>query len=160
MHIYTHIGCVLVHSFIIEDNDQFSQENSTGMDSFTWIYNYCTGPAPPIAAMELFHTNITSDSATVHWTVLSLAYDPETYRLLCGTDPNVLILQAPSVTSDANIEATNIRLSLTTEGLRQQTFYYCEVRSSNSFGRTLSDGQTSFTTQASNGELSQSNIYI
>ena len=106
------------------------------------------GPVLPIAATLIFPTNISHNSATIHWTVPAITYDTETYSLLCGTELNTLELGGPSLTSSNDIEDTNINLVLTLNGLQEQTLYYCRVQSTNGNGTTVSDGITSFTTRA------------
>ena len=99
----------------------------------------------------MFPANISHNSATIHWTVPAIAYDTETYSLLCGTELNILELRGASLTSGNDIEDTSINLFLTLIGLQEQTLYYCRVQSTNNNGTTVSNGITSFTTRSQGG---------
>ena len=102
--------------------------------------------------MNVIATDVQTNSATIQWTVSSIAYDPETYVILYGTKPRMLVQNSSITTnSSGDITRTNFNESLIIGELNFLTEYFYRVRTVNSHGVTLSE-LNSFTTNAF-GEL-------
>ena len=89
-------------------------------------------------------TAVTHNSATIRWTVPSIAYTPETYVVRYGTT-NVNRV-SNEMSSGSDISVTDLTLSVQLTGLEQLTEYMYEVQSSSSMGRATTSSRETFMT--------------
>ena len=75
----------------------------------------------------------------VVWTVSSIAYTPETYVVLYGTDRDTLDRTSVEETSGNDISVQDALISIFLTGLQPEAAYFFRVNASNSFGSTLYD---------------------
>jgi hypothetical protein len=100
------------------------------------------GPAAPMS-VSLRSTDVTDTTATISWTVASIAYTPETYTVLYGTTrDNLDRTSGQQRTSGSDISVTSLPLSLPLSGLDPDSAYYYTVNASNSYSFTLYDTNT------------------
>ena len=101
---------------------------------------HSTGPINPKLPVNVIATDVQTNSATIQWTVSSIAYDPETYLILYGTKPMMLV-QNSSITaySSGDITRTNFNESLIIGELSFLTEYFYRVRVTNSHGIIFSE---------------------
>ena len=94
-------------------------------------------------SVSLRSTDVTDTTATISWTVPSIAYTPETYRVLYGTTSDSLDRTSGQLrTSGIDISVTSLPLSPPLSGLDPDTAYYYTVNASNSYAFTLYDTNT------------------
>ena len=107
-----------------------------------------SGEAPPNPPRALFADSITHNSATIQWTVISIAYGPEMYVVMYGTNMNTLDqTSSMTATSGNDINRVNFMLSVGLTGLEMMTTYYYRVVAMNGDDRiTPSDIIASFNT--------------
>ena len=106
------------------------------------------GPVAPEQPIQLTHTTISSNSATVQWIVPIVAYTQETYAVNYGTSQSSLNLSSTEVTGSSDITATNQVYQLTLNGLEEDTTYFYQVVATNDVGSNSSEIAT-FTTSSS-----------
>ena len=94
--------------------------------------------------MNLVATAVTHNSATIQWTVPSIAYTPETYVVRYGT--NSVNRVSAAVLSGGDISVTDLTLSAELTGLEQLTGYMYEVQSSSGMGRATTSSRETFMT--------------
>ena len=75
---------------------------------------------------------ITHNTAIIQWTVTSLAYGPEMYRVQYGTDMNNLDQTSNMISSGGDITRMNFDLSIQLTGLEMMTQYFYLVVAANS----------------------------
>ena len=103
---------------------------------------FTSGPAAPMS-VSLRSTDVTDTTATISWTVASIAYTPETYTVLYGTTrDNLDRTSGQQRTSGSDISVTSLPLSLPVSGLDPDSAYYYTVNASNSYSFTLYDTNT------------------
>ena len=73
------------------------------------------------------------------WIVPRIAYTPEDYTVLYGTERDSLDQTSDMESSGDDIAAEGISLSLLLTGLQPETAYYYRVNSTNTYGSTLDD---------------------
>ena len=107
-----------------------------------------SGEAPPNPPIALSADSITHNSATLQWTVISIAYGPEMYVVMYGTNMNTLDqTSSMTATSGNDINRVNFMLSVGLTGLEMMTTYYYRVVAMNGDDRiTPSDIIASFNT--------------
>ena len=105
-----------------------------------------TGPMAPLEVTSRVN-DILDTSVVIVWTVPAIAYTPETYRVVFGTEEDNLDRMSATEESGTDIMAIDILLSLSLTGLEPETMYYYRVKATNSFATTFND-VTSFTTAA------------
>ena len=104
-----------------------------------------TGPMPPGALGSVRAGDLTADRAIIRWTVPSIAYTPETYRVLYGTVEDTLDKSSGVEMGGTNIAAVDTSFSVTLSNLQAVTTYYYKVVATNTIGSTESSVET-FTT--------------
>ena len=75
--------------------------------------------------------DVTHNSATIQWTVTSLAYGPEMYIVHYGTDMNNLDQTSATVSSGGDITMVNFDLSIQLTGFQLMTQYFYRVVATN-----------------------------
>ena len=108
-----------------------------------------SGPSPPIEPINLMAVDITQNSATIHWTVPSLSYNPEIYVVQYGLAMDSLTMTSSMVMGDVTPlnYMDDFQGSVTLTGLSRLTPYYYRVMATNGDGTTPSSVDT-FNTSA------------
>ena len=75
--------------------------------------------------------DVTHNSATIQWTVTSLAYGPEMYVVEYGTDMNSLGQTSAMVSSGGDIMLMNFDLDVSLTNLEMTTQYFYRVVAAN-----------------------------
>ena len=101
-----------------------------------------SGPRSPVAPTNLQFDNETYTFVILEWTVPSLAYTPETYRVMYGTDATNLDQTSQIINGTRNLDLLNQIYSVELDGLVQETIYFWKVVASNSFTATDSSIST------------------
>ena len=94
-----------------------------------------SGPASPDAAANIESTATSFSTVTISWSVSRVAYTPETYTVVYGT--NQLNLNQRSTTVVGASGTTRYSVELTQ--LQHSTLYYFQVESTNTIGTTYSE---------------------
>ena len=92
-------------------------------------------PAQPI---DVAHTTLSSEYAMIEWLVPEVAYTPETYTVIYGTDRTVLNYTSELVMGPSDITARNQMYSIPLRDLQPNTRYYYQVVAANSIGMNSS----------------------
>ena len=103
------------------------------------------GPMSPEMPTHVTVRTITIDSATVYWTVPTIAFTPETYVVHYGTNKDTLDSMSDPVTG-MNFTTENNEFSITLPDLAPNTLYFYQVNSSNKNGSSFSQ-VANFTTE-------------
>ena len=100
--------------------------------------------------MNLMAADITHNSATIRWTVSSLAYDPEIYVVQYGLDMDSLTNNSAMVMGDVTPVnyMEQFQGSVTLTDLSRLTTYYYRVMSTNSHGSPTFSAVDTFNTSA------------
>ena len=93
-----------------------------------------SGPRAPHYPQQVRIRQITPNSATIQWTVPSIAYTPETYVVKYGTSQDNLNLTSGSQHSGPDITIGSRSYSVQLSGLRVATLYYFSVMATNTVG--------------------------
>ena len=93
-----------------------------------------SGAVSPNPPTGLSANDITHNSAIIQWTVTSLAYGPEMYKVAYGTVVGNHNHTSSMVTSGNDITRTNFSLNVRLSGLDMMTTYYYHVIAMNSGG--------------------------
>ena len=107
-------------------------------------YTLYSGPTAPVFT-GLTASNTQHIRPTIQWTVPVIAYTPENYVVIYGTDMNTLDSLSETLYSGDNFTADNLTFSVELTGLRFTTEYHYQLVATNSFNSTSSD-VLSFTT--------------
>ena len=103
------------------------------------------GPRSPVTPESLTVSAVSSTSATIGWTVPSIAYTPETYVVVYGTRQDRLVMSSDPQYSGPNISIGSRTYSVQLNGLRPGTLYQYQVVANNS-KQTSSSVAGKFTT--------------
>ena len=102
-------------------------------------YNFfCSGPASPEPPNDLLTDSVTTHSATVSWTVPTIAFTPETYVVHYGTNLNNLQTTSDQIIGLSNFTARSHRFLITLTVLTPNTIYFYHINATNSIGSVLS----------------------
>ena len=99
------------------------------------ILSLTSGPTVPDATTNIEPTVTSFSTVTISWSVSRVAYTPETYTVVYGT--NQLNLNQRSTTVVGASGATHYSVELTE--LQHSTLYYFQVESTNTIGITYSE---------------------
>ena len=114
------------------------------------------GPSNPVQPIRLSVTDISSNSALVHWIVPHIAYTPEQYIVYYGTSQTFLSRRTSVLSSPTDLAVTNATYASNITGLEANRAYYFYINSTNSYGgvltmtmnfTTLEAGKSCFTVQ-------------
>ena len=100
-------------------------------------------PEPPV---DLLTYDVTTHSATVSWTVPTIAFTPETYVVHYGTSMDILDSTSDPIPELSSFTAINNNISITLTDLIPNTMYFYYINSTNSVGSNLSQ-VANFTTE-------------
>ena len=100
---------------------------------------FFVGPGSPLQPTEVQVINVSATTATVLWVVNQFAYTPEQYTVNYGTTMESLAITSTTVNSITDFSATNITSNVTLFGLTPNTLYYYQVRSTNSYGDSMTN---------------------
>ena len=114
--------------------------------SCTSVVIICPGPSAPLQPSSVIYVGVNS---TIQWTVLWIAYTPETYTVHFGTSPGSLTNFSQQRQSGDNFTATNLSFSVQLTGLSAGTTYYYQVVAVNSVGSNQSIVQQFTTSELS-----------
>ena len=103
------------------------------------------GPRSPVTAESLTVSAVSSTSATIGWTVPSIAYTPETYVVEHGTSQDRLNMSSDPQYSGPNISIGSRTYSVQLNGLSAGTLYQYQVVANN-LKQTSSSVAGKFTT--------------
>ena len=81
--------------------------------------------------MAVTATNVQDSSALIQWTVLSIAYTPETYVVEYGTNQDSLDMTSDPSHSGEDITVVNQMYSVQLSSLEPDTQYYYQVVATN-----------------------------
>ena len=95
-------------------------------------------PRSPVTPESLTVSAVSSTSATIGWTVPSIAYTPETYVVEYGTNQDRLDMSSDPQYSGPNINIGSRTYSVQLNGLSAGTLYQYQVVASNSKQTSLS----------------------
>ena len=100
------------------------------------------GSVPPNQP-QLGTVDVLPEKAVVHFTISSVAYDPETYTVIYGTSMDALTTDSNTVnqtdpTGLTFINDTNLMYNITVDGLDINQLYYYMIEATNSNGSTNS----------------------
>ena len=96
------------------------------------------GSSTPMQPTDIVHTTLSSELAVIQWLVSEVAYTPETYTIVYGTDTTLLNNTSQVVMGDRDIAAMNQIYSVTLRDLQSSTRYYYQVVATNSIGMNSS----------------------
>ena len=99
-----------------------------------------SGPRAPHYPQQVSVRQITPNSATIQWTVPSIAYTPETYVVKYGTSQDNLNLTSGSQHSGPDISIGSRSYSVQLSGLRVATLYYFSIVATNTVGPNGTNG--------------------
>ena len=90
----------------------------------------------------MVHTTLSSELAEVQFLIPAIAYTPENYSVVFGTDQLLLNYNTSDVVMGTmNVADTNMIYSIRLRGLEANTSYYYQVVARNSIGMNYSDTQ-------------------
>ena len=92
------------------------------------------GPTVPDAPTNLQSTVTSFSTATISWSITRVAYTPETYVVMYGTNPLDLNQRSPTISGVSGVAEYSVGLT----GLQHGTLYYYQVQSTNTIGSTSS----------------------
>ena len=116
------------------------------MDCLIHLLNIHSGKRDPEVPRQLIADAVGPDSATIYWTVTSIAFTPETYVVHYGTSMDRLDSMS-DVNTSTNFTAQNYKFSIQLNGLTPNTMYFYVVHSTNSNGTVFSQ-IANFTTES------------
>ena len=90
----------------------------------------------PVTSITVF--SVSHVSILLHFTVTSLAFTPETYRMQYGLQSDNLDMTSPLTASLNDFDATNHQLIIGASGLVPNTTYYYRIKATNTVGTTNS----------------------
>ena len=102
---------------------------------------FSLGVSAPNMPQNVGASQISQDSATIQWTVPSIAYTPETYVVEYGAGINVF-----GGSSRNDVEAVNKTYNVTLKNLTPGTNYTYAIIAQNYFSQSTSKTISSFTT--------------
>ena len=102
---------------------------------------------PPRALVSVRSGDVTADHSIIRWTVPSIAYTPETYVVMYGTNENNLDQASEEEMGGTDITAVDTLVTVTLSNLQALTIYHYKVVATNSHASTES-GVNTFTTLA------------
>ena len=102
---------------------------------------------PPRTLDSVRSGDVTADRSIIRWIVLSIAYTPETYIVMYGTDENNLDQASEEEMGGTDITAVDTLVTVTLSNLQAMTVYHYKVVATNSHASTES-GVNTFTTLA------------
>ena len=129
-------GCSITTSKAIVKPQQWAKVQCIILCIHTWS----SGPRAPHYPQQVSAQQITPNSATIQWTVPSIAYTPETYVVEYGTSEDNLNLTSDSQHSGPNISIGSRSYSVQLSGLRVATLYYFSVVATNTVGPNETNG--------------------
>ena len=106
--------------------------------NWTFLSFIFKGPAAPQPPMGLRFINTSFTSAVIEWKVLSIAYTPESYQVMLGTQQNALNQSGMLIMGGNNLTATNQVFTAELFGLMPDTIYYYQITAVNSHSSTES----------------------
>lgn len=92
------------------------------------------GSSAPLQPIDTIHTMLSSDFAVIQWLVPEVAYTPENYTVIYGTDRTMLNYTSQIVLGTTDIKATNQAYLVTLTNLMSNTTYYYQVVAINNIG--------------------------
>lgn len=98
------------------------------------IRNFSVDSSAPVQPIDIVHTTLTSDLAVIQWLVPEVAYTPETYNVIYGTDRTSLNYTSETVIGATDTTALNQVYSVTLRNLHSNTTYYYQVVATNNIG--------------------------
>ncbi|XP_019858755.1 PREDICTED: receptor-type tyrosine-protein phosphatase F-like [Amphimedon queenslandica] len=98
-----------------------------------------TAPSPPHSPVNTSAVNIRYNSATIRWIVPSIAYTPEEYVVLYGTNSTNMNDLSSVVNGSTNFSIIDSVLTVDLFDLTHDTVYHFRIRSTNTEGSTESD---------------------
>ena len=99
---------------------------------------------PPTPAIDSVVMTITSRSAVIIWTIPSVAYTFEQYRVNYGQSQDSLTMTS-EILDSTDLNAVNVTYNVTLNGLYPYSTYYIQVESTNSESSSFTSVQN-FTT--------------
>ena len=110
---------------------------------------------PPRALESVRSGDVTSDRSIIRWTVPSIAYTPETYVVMYGTNESNLDQASEEEMGETDINAVDTLFAVTLSNLQPATTYYYKVVATNSHA-SIESGVNTFTTltRSKSGNLS------
>ena len=102
------------------------------------IYIIFLGPRAPLLPTGITVGNVNHNSALIQWTVLSIAYSPETYYIRYGLSNNKLNYVSSSINGATDLAATSQTYSITLQHLIHNEVYYYSIVSNNNYTETTS----------------------
>ena len=108
--------------------------------------------------MTISANDIQDISATIQWTVPSIAYTPETYVVKYGTSQDSLDLTSDSQHSGPDINIGSRTYSVRLSNLEPATTYYYKVVATNTADRSSESSVHSFVTSDNSKSIPCHNI--
>ena len=106
------------------------------------LTSFCAGTSVPQKPINVVHTTLSSELAEVQFLIPAIAYTPENYSVVFGTDQLLLNYNTSDVVMGTmNVADTNMIYSIRLRGLEANTSYYYQVVARNSIGMNYSDTQ-------------------
>ena len=105
-------------------------------------------PSDPEVPDVVRTVNVTSESITVVWIVPNLAYTPEEYTVVYGTNEDVLDQMSDTISSTTDLSAVDQQYALVITDLEANTQYYFQIVSENTQGSVRSDVISATTLEA------------
>ena len=93
---------------------------------------------PPRALESVRSGDVTADRSIIRWRVISIAYTPETYIVMYGTDESNLNQTSEEEMGETDINAVDTLFAVTLSNLQAVTTYYYRVVATNSYDSTES----------------------
>ena len=100
--------------------------------------SYFPGSQTPNPVTDITVFSLTHISILLQFTVTSLAFTPETYRMQYGLQLENLDMTSPVTASLNDFDATNHQLIIGASGLVDNTTYYYWIQATNTVGTTNS----------------------
>ena len=96
------------------------------------------GPMSPEPPVDLLTDSVTTHSATVSWTVPTIAFTTETYVVHYGTNKETLNTTSDPIAGLSNLTARYHRFLITLSALTPNTIYFYHINATNSIGSDVS----------------------
>ena len=93
------------------------------------------GPAVPLTATNIDSTITSFSTATISWSVSMVAYTPETYTVVYGTNQMNLNQRSTTIHGITGVNQYSVGLTR----LQHGTVYYFQVESTNTIGSASSE---------------------
>ena len=96
------------------------------------------GSQTPNPVTDITELSVTHIGILLHFTVTSLAFTPETYRMQYGLQSDNLDMTSPFTATLNDFDANNRQLIIGAAGLVPNTTYYYRIQATNTVGTTNS----------------------